>query len=93
MPPKPFYYLHIASLVVLVGEAFAWTNPINRIKNDFLALTRKSTTRHILLPRSSEAALKLKQGIRNRISQDGEYVEDAFAAAAKRYSLDKETAE
>ena len=93
MPPKTFCYLHIVFLVFLVGEAFAWTNPITRIKNDFLALTRKTTTRHILLPRSSEVALKLKQSIRNRISQDGEYVEDAFAAAAKRYSLDKETAE
>ena len=87
------FYLLILWFTFFAGEALAWTNPINRIKNDFLALTRKSTTRHILLPRSSEAALKLKQSIRNRISQDGEYVEDAFAAAAKRYSLDKETAE
>ena len=93
MPPRALFFLHMLWFTFLAEEALAWTNPINRIKNDFLALTRKSTTRHILLPRSSEAALKLKQSIRNRISQDGEYVEDAFAAAAKRYSLDKETAE
>ena len=78
---------------LLLDETSAWArNPISRIKNDFLALTRKSTTRHILLPRSSEAALKLKQNIRNRIADDGEYVEDAFSAAARRYSLDEETA-
>ena len=88
-----FLNIGILICVFLAADAFAWSNPISRIKNDFLALTRKSTTRHILLPRSSEAALKLKQSIRNRITEDGEYVEDAFAAAAKRYSLDKETAE
>ena len=83
--------LLLATLIFDETSALA-KNPISRIKNDFLALTRKSTTRHILLPRSSEAALKLKQNIRNRIADDGEYVEDAFSAAARRYSLDEETA-
>ena len=77
-------------------------SPFERIKNDFLALTRRVTARHILIPKSMDAALALKQNIRNRVytgrkGDDDEdnvekmYIEDAFVAAAKRYSQDEET--
>ena len=73
-------------------------NPIEIIDRDFKALTRKVTARHILLPRSDEVALALKQNIRNKVNpmKDsgtlGMYVVDAFELAAKRYSRDEETA-
>mmetsp|Transcript_35026 Transcript_35026/g.76626 ORF Transcript_35026/g.76626 Transcript_35026/m.76626 type:complete len:228 (+) Transcript_35026:145-828(+) len=95
MSPEQSFSIFIAILAATAipsaSGAFAG-NPLTRVKNDFLALTRKTTTRHILLPKSSEAALKLKQKIRTRVSDDGEFVVDAFSAAAERYSLDAETA-
>lgn len=41
---------------------------IDVISRDFAALTRKVTAHHILLPKSDEVALALKQSIRNKIS-------------------------
>jgi hypothetical protein len=85
--------------------AFSMFPIVDRVKNDFLALTRRSTTRHILLPKQAaattggggirndavvDAALRLKQSIRNR--EETEFLVDAFAAAAQRYSIDKDTA-
>lgn len=71
---------------------------IDVIARDFNALTRKVTAHHILLPKSDEVALSLKQSIRNRVNppkgSDKEpiYIVDAFSAAAERYSRDEETA-
>lgn len=71
---------------------------IDVIARDFNALTRKVTAHHILLPKSSDVALALKQSIRNRVNppkgSDKEpiYIVDAFSAAAERYSRDEETA-
>lgn len=68
------------------------------IARDFNALTRKVTAHHILLPKSDEVALSLKQSIRNKVNppkgSDKEpiYIVDAFSAAAERYSRDEETA-
>ncbi|KAL7525531.1 hypothetical protein ACHAWF_001403 [Thalassiosira exigua] len=82
-----------ASLLPTASGAF-----IDVISRDFQALTRKVTARHILLPKSREVALALKQSIRNRVApprdSDAEpmYVEDAFAAAAAKYSRDEATA-
>ena len=74
------------------------TNPIDVVTRDFAALTRKVTARHILLPKSDDVALALKQTIRNKITppKDSDaqpmYIEDAFSAAAQKYSRDSETA-
>mmetsp|Transcript_15966 Transcript_15966/g.36540 ORF Transcript_15966/g.36540 Transcript_15966/m.36540 type:complete len:218 (+) Transcript_15966:308-961(+) len=71
---------------------------IDVIARDFNALTRKVTAHHILLPKSDEVALSLKQSIRNKVNppkgSDKEpiYIVDAFSAAAERYSRDEETA-
>eukprot|EP00978_Attheya_sp_CCMP212_P031621 scaffold120297_cov62-Attheya_sp.AAC.1 len=83
--------------------AFSMFPMVDRVKKDFLALTRRSTTRHILLPKQAatgdggisndavvDAALRLKQSIRNR--EETDFLVDAFAAAAQRYSIDKDTA-
>jgi len=78
----------------LASAAFL-NNPMYRISNDFKALTRKVTARHILLPpKSTDAALMLKQKIRNRIYDKSSpaFIEDAFATAAERFSLDEDTA-
>lgn len=80
----------IALLTYNAVPIAGFSNPLDRIKKDFLALTRKSTSYHILLPKSSEATLLLKQKIRNRSKE--EFVLDVFKGAAERYSLDKETA-
>ena len=76
-----------------VALAFPGQRAADRIRNDFLALSRRQTSRHILLPRSQEAALALKQKLRNRVDGGGEFVVDTFAAAARRYSLDAQTKE
>jgi len=69
--------------------------PFKRIRDDYVALTQRATARHILLP-TDDSALSLKQKIRNRASSknndDRMYLEDAFAAAACRHSMDDETA-
>jgi len=72
-------------------------SPFDKIENDFQALTRRVTAYHILLPKSTDAALKLKQKIRNRVNPPKSldrpplYVIDAFNRAAQMYSLDDET--
>ena len=77
--------------------AFAFPNPIKIIDRDFKALTRKVTARHILLPKSDQVALSLKQKIRNKVNpaktseKDPLYIVDAFSAAAEKYSRDEET--
>jgi len=82
---------HTSSLSMVVQS------PFDKIERDFQALTRRVTAYHILLPKSTEAALSLKQKIRNRVnppkSRDSPptYVIDAFNQAARRYSLDDET--
>mmetsp|Transcript_18801 Transcript_18801/g.33858 ORF Transcript_18801/g.33858 Transcript_18801/m.33858 type:complete len:234 (+) Transcript_18801:173-874(+) len=81
----------------LPTTATAFINPIEVITRDFAALTRKVTAHHILLPKSDDVALALKQRIRNKISppKDSDvaptYIVDAFAAAAKKFSRDGET--
>mmetsp|Transcript_49040 Transcript_49040/g.57283 ORF Transcript_49040/g.57283 Transcript_49040/m.57283 type:complete len:244 (+) Transcript_49040:49-780(+) len=64
---------------------------IDRVRNDFLALSRRSTTRHILLPKSRDAALALKQKMRNRVVDDDKFVVDVFSSAATKFSLDTTT--
>jgi len=79
--------------------AFAFPrNPIEIIDRDFKALTRKVTAHHILLPKSTQAAISLKQKIRNKVNpakdsgRDPIYVVDAFSSAAAKFSRDEETA-
>jgi len=95
------YPLILRSIVVLVVASMLPTSNAyiqNRIERDFLALTRKVTARHILLPKSREVALALKQNIRNKVSpprgsdRQPKYIVDVFSAAAKKFSLDDETA-
>jgi len=68
-------------------------NPIDRISNDLSALKCSVTARHILLPKSTEVVLALKQKIRNRVCDKERpiYIEDAFALAAEKYSQDYKT--
>ena len=62
--------------------------PLQRIQRDYLALTRRVTARHILLPpKSDELCLTLKQKIRT----SDQYIVDAFEEAARRYSRDETT--
>lgn len=89
--------LATSSMLPIVAFAFV-QNPIDVISRDFKALTRKVTAHHILLPKSDEVALALKQRIRNNVSPPKEssvppmYVVDAFEAAARKYSRDDDTA-
>ena len=89
-------------LLLTLGIVFLFPTTVlaflDVISRDFAALTRKVTAHHILLPKSDEVALALKQSIRNKItpSKDSNiepiYIVDAFSAAAKKYSRDEETA-
>ncbi|KAL7529200.1 hypothetical protein ACHAXR_002844 [Thalassiosira sp. AJA248-18] len=85
----------LATLFILPTASSAFIDVISR---DFQALTRKVTAHHILLPKSKDVALVLKQSIRNKVSPSKDsdiqpmYIVDAFSAAAKKYSRDEETA-
>jgi len=82
-------------LVSVLPAACAFLDIIAR---DYQALTRKVTAHHILLPRSDDVALALKQSLRNQIAPSKDsaaspaYIVDAFSAAATRYSRDEDTA-
>mmetsp|Transcript_9622 Transcript_9622/g.18197 ORF Transcript_9622/g.18197 Transcript_9622/m.18197 type:complete len:227 (-) Transcript_9622:65-745(-) len=67
-------------------------NPIEKIRKDYMALNRKATARHILLPKKveMETILTLKQKIRNEAAE--KYVVEVFEEAARRLSQDKDTA-
>eukprot|EP00984_Skeletonema_dohrnii_P011183 scaffold4439_cov134-Skeletonema_dohrnii-CCMP3373.AAC.5 len=83
-------------LLLSLPSSQAFVNPIDVITRDFQALTRKVTAHHILLPKSTDVALSLKQSIRNKVSpkssDDPKYIVDVFSAAAQKYSRDEETA-
>lgn len=83
-------------LLLTLPSTEAFVNPVDVITRDFQALTRKVTAYHILLPKSSDVALSLKQSIRDKTSpkssDDPRYIVDVFCAAAKKYSRDEETA-
>ncbi|KAL7428006.1 hypothetical protein ACHAXM_001089 [Skeletonema potamos] len=83
-------------LLFSLPSSQAFLNPVDIITRDFQALTRKVTARHILLPKSIDVALSLKQSIRNKVSpkssDNPKYIVDAFSAAAQKYSRDEETA-
>lgn len=92
-------YLQLLQVVTSKRYPFAMVmNPIEIIDRDFKALTRKVTARHILLPKSDQVALSLKQRIRNKVNpakdsgKEPYFVVDAFEMAAKKYSRDEETA-
>ena len=85
-------------LAATLATSFQLPNPIQIVSRDYQALTRRVTARHILLPKSTDVALALKQKIRNAASPkkdsdvDLMYIVDAFSAAAAKYSQDDETA-
>jgi len=72
-------------------SAEAWVfQPLQQIRKDYLALTRRVTARHILLPPKSEpACLALKQKIRS--ASETQYIVDVFEQAARQYSRDETT--
>jgi hypothetical protein len=86
----------------LFEKANAWIfQPFKQVQKDYLALTRRVTARHILLPpKSEEVCLVLKQKIRSKTdvgsTDDREngnkmFIVDAFEQAAKNYSRDNTT--
>jgi len=84
------HFMKSSFLLVLLflPHSPAWIlQSLRRIQDDYQALTRRVTARHILLP-NTETALTLKQKLR----QSNEFLEDAFSTAATKYSQDKETA-
>ena len=78
-------------LVVNLPVADAFINiAFQKIEKDFLALTRRVTTRHILVP-DEKVARVLKQKIRDECIEKEIWVIDAFEEAAKKYSRDEST--
>lgn len=85
--PRLFMPL-LVQVLLLLHPGHSWVNPIEQVRKDYLALTRRITIYHILLPpNSDDVSLALKQKIRN--NQD--FVLTAFARAAKKYSRDDTT--
>merc|ERR1719491_283508 len=98
MPFTPFTHSHNLAATNRQSSSLSMVfQPFTRIEQDFKALTQRVTAYHILLPKSTEAALLLKQKIRNRVNPPKSsdvppmYIIDAFTRAAERYSLDTET--
>lgn len=101
------YFIFLLLLCLNLGSrnpvfinGFNLPGPLGIVQRDFQALTRRVTAYHILLPKSDEVALKLKQSIRNKSSPKSKseenepmYVVDAFSQAAKKYSRCEDTAE
>ena len=88
----------VVLLVTRLVSSFQVPNPITIVNRDFQALTRRVTAHHILLPKSTDVALALKQKIRNAVTPGKDinakpmYIVDAFSTAAMKYSKDEETA-
>lgn len=82
----------IATVVVVnlpVANAFV-NGAFRKIEKDFLALTRRVTARHILVP-DEQVARVLKRKIRDECIEKDIWVIDAFEEAAKKYSRDEST--
>ena len=65
-----------------------------RLYKDWVALNSRSTTRHIMKPRTAAGraeCLALKLALREQVTQQGIFVVDAFATAAATESLDAES--
>jgi len=94
-------FTHSPNLITRLQQrsslSMAVQSPFVKIEQDFQALTRRVTAYHILLPKSTEGALALKQKIRNRVNPPKShdvppmYVVDAFNEEAKMHSLDDVT--
>lgn len=69
--------------------SFGW-NVLQKIGNDYRALTRRVSSRHILLP-NREVCIALKRSIREICRTDERYIVHVFAAAAEKYSRDDRT--
>lgn len=92
-----FTALFLLLLVSAPTVAVAWTNPLRKIQNDYRALTRRVTARHILLPpKSDDACLQLKRSMMRRIENTNDndeelFVVQVFEDAAKKFSRDDTT--
>ena len=107
IPNMVYYFIFLLLLNLSLGarnsvftNGFNLPGPLGIIQRDFQALTRRVTAYHILLPKSDEVALTLKQSIRNKSSpkkkseeREPIFVADAFSQAAKKYSRCEDTAE
>lgn len=87
---KSFTVIFLLSFIV---QAASFSGPLDKLRKDYNALTRRVTARHILLPpNAQEVALKLKQRIRNQcIENSDRFIIDVFEEAAKKYSQDETT--
>ena len=66
-----------------------------RVERDFRALQTRSTTYHIMRPRSEEGqreCVEIKRVLRNAVADEEAFVVDAFMKAAEKVSLDANTA-
>ena len=97
-PVLPSMFRHLLTIVaiatIVVGNlpgADAFINgAFRKVEKDFLALTRRVTCRHILVP-NEQVARVLKRKIRDECVEKEIWVIDAFEEAAKKYSRDEST--
>jgi len=91
--------IRLFPVIMAMSTVVLWNLPIadafingafNKIEKDFLALTRRVTARHILVP-DEQVARVLKRKIREQCIEKEIWVIDAFEEAAKKYSRDDST--
>ncbi|KAG7340395.1 peptidyl-prolyl cis-trans isomerase [Nitzschia inconspicua] len=81
----------ILLFLLLIHGSYAFLNDVfQKVQNDFFALTRRVTARHILVS-NTEIATALKQKIRTECIDQQRYVVDVFEEAAIKYSRDDTT--
>lgn len=86
--------MKLLTLAAVIAAAGALTNPLQRIRKDYMALSVRASPRHVMRPRTDDgrrqcAAIAAK--IANA-TRSGEFVVDVFESAARKYSVDDTTA-
>ena len=87
-------YLHLLVVVLLAESAEGIIDPIKTIRRDWAALNMRSSTRHLMRPRTPAGrseCLALKLQLREAVASEGTFVVDAFAALAEEHSIDEDT--
>ena len=84
----------VLTLLVALKLSEALVDPIKTIRRDWAALNMRSSTRHLMRPKTPTGrgeCVALKLQLRDQVAKEGAFVVDAFAALASEHSVDEDT--